>query len=176
MEEKMNKRVFFILYIGILLLFTGNAMAFELTSIFKNGEKIPKLYTCDGKDISPPLSWQDAPVETKSFVLIMDDPDAPAGTWDHWIVYNIPANTQALEENLQTLPAGAMHGKNSWNKFTYGGPCPPANSEHRYFFKLYAIDTLLPSTVGLTKQEVEKAMLGHVITSTELVGKYQREK
>lgn len=118
-------------------------MAFILeSSAFNNGGSIPSKYTCDDDDISPPLSWRDAPTDTKSFVLIVDDPDAPVGTWDHWLLYNIPAATHELAENLTSAPDGAHGGKNSWGKTTYGGPCPP-DREHRYFFKLYALDSKL---------------------------------
>jgi Raf kinase inhibitor-like YbhB/YbcL family protein len=173
-KKRMIKKLFLCSLAIITFLWVKDSMAFELTSVFENGEKIPYLYTCDGKDISPPLSWKDLPVGTKSVVLVMDDPDAPTGTWDHWIVYNIPTTVHTLEENVQTLPQGALLGRNSWSRSSYGGPCPPRGEEHRYFFKLYAIDTILPLNSGMTKQEIEEAIRGHVITATELVGKYQR--
>lgn len=163
-------------YITVMsLLFMNNVLALELLSpAFKLGENIPKQYTCDGSNISPPLFWKDAPPNTKSFVLIMDDPDAPSGTWDHWIIYNIPANINALEENMQQLPLGAVAGKNSWGHLKYGGPCPP-DREHRYFFKLYAIDTTLSNNLS-GKQEIENAIKDHTVASTELMTKYQRSK
>lgn len=161
--------------VSLLIFFPmDNIMALELLSpTFKQGETIPLTYTCDGKNISPPLLWRDVPAGTKSLVLIVDDPDAPAGTWDHWLVYNIPANLVSLPEAIKQLPEGALPGKNSWNKLDYGGPCPP-DREHRYFFKLYALDTVLPNKAGMTKKEIENAMNGHVITSSELITKYKR--
>lgn len=171
------ERKFYLIVAGIInLMWMGNVMALELLSpAFKQGDKIPQQYTCDGKNISPPLYWKDVPAGTQSFILIMDDPDAPAGTWDHWIILNIPANITSLNEDLQSLPAGSFGGKNSWSKSNYGGPCPP-DREHRYFFKLYAIDTILPIIEGMTKQQAESAIKGHVLASTELVAKYQRPK
>lgn len=163
-------------FVMVILLGINNVMAFELTSPqFKQGNKIPQQYTCDGKNISPPLSWKEAPAGTKSFVLIMDDPDAISGTWDHWIVYNIPATTTALQENLRSLPEGASMGKNSWSQLAYGGPCPP-DKEHRYFFKLYAVNILLPNNDSLDKAQVMAALKDHVLASTELMTKYQRAK
>lgn len=143
------------------------------SSAFNEGGSIPSQYTCDGEDISPPLSWQDEPKNTKSFVLIVDDPDAPVGNWVHWILFNIPEAIHELSENLSSLPNGAQFGKNSWEKSTYGGPCPP-NGEHRYFFKLYALDTLLNLPAGATKSQIESAMRGHIIATAKLLGKYKR--
>lgn len=122
---------------------------------FNNGELIPARFTCDGKDISPNLEWDNVPASTKSFVLIMDDPDAPMGTWDHWILFNIPANIDKLESNIKQLPQGMKVGKNTWGRNDYGGPCPP-DREHRYFFKLYALDSMLDLEDGITKQELEQ--------------------
>lgn len=150
-------------------------MAFILeSSAFSNGGSIPSKYTCDGDDISPPLSWQDAPTDTKSFVLIVDDPDAPVGTWDHWLLYNIPATTYELEENLTSAPDGAHGGKNSWGKTTYGGPCPP-DREHHYFFKLYALDSKLNLSSNASKSQIESAMRGHILGTATLMGKYNRK-
>lgn len=162
--------------IGLLsLLWIDNSMAFELVSnVIKQGEKIPSQYTCDGNDFAPSIAWKDVPAGSVSLVLIMDDPDAPAGTWDHWVVYNLPVNS-FLPEASKELPQSALYGKNSWYKEAYGGPCPP-DKEHRYVFKLYAIDTKLPNRAGMTKQEIENAIKGHVLASTELVAKYQRTK
>lgn len=167
------RKLFFI--IGLILLFgIKNTMALELFSTkFNQGQSIPKVYTCDGSNISPPLSWKDIPAGTKSLVLIMEDPDAPSGTWDHWVLYNIPPTTTSLEENLTTLPAGALQGKNSWNHTSYGGPCPP-DAEHRYFFKLYAVNKVLPNQGGLSKQAIEQALKDHVLASAELMARYQR--
>lgn len=157
----------------------GKKMAFEIkSSAFKNNEMIPPVYTCDGKDISPPLSWNDAPAGTKSFALINDDPDAPVGTWDHWLIYSIPAGTHELAENMPKdaqLKNGAKQGKNGWGKTGYGGPCPPSGV-HRYFFKLYALDAELSLPAGATKQQVESAMKGHILAEAQLIGKYTRKK
>ncbi len=147
------------------------------SSAFQDGAMIPKLYTCDGKDISPPLFWSGVPAEAKSLTLIMDDPDAPRGTWVHWVLFNIPPNTKSLEENLprtQSLPNGAKHGNNSWPKLGYGGPCPPGGT-HRYYFKVYALDTLLPLNTGATKAQLLKAMEGHILAEGQLMGKYTRK-
>lgn len=149
-------------------------MSLTLTSnAFKNGDGIPSQYSCDGKDISPELQWNNAPDGTQSFALIFDDPDAPMGTWVHWVLFNIPANINQLSENINTLPKGTVVGNNSWGKASYGGPCPP-DKEHRYFFKLYALDTTLDLPSGSTKKELEKAMQSHVLSNAELMGKYKR--
>lgn len=143
------------------------------SSAFKNGQKIPTKYTCDGEDLSPELNIKDVPKNAKSLVLVMDDPDAikPAGkVWDHWIVFNIPQKTNKVNEGKEPDGTG---GKNSWGKTGYGGPCPP-DREHRYFFKLYALDAQLDLPEGSTKQEIEKAMQGHIIEKAELIGKYER--
>ena len=149
----------------------------ELTSsVFQEGQSIPSLYTCDGKDISPPLSWSGAPVETKSFALIADDPDAPRGTWVHWVLWNLPATANELKEALPAiphLPSGALQGKNDSGESGYGGPCPPSGT-HRYFFKIYALDTMLPLKPGATKSQLEAAMKGHVLAQATLMGVYSR--
>lgn len=145
---------------------------------FGYGDFIPVKYTCDGEDVSPPLEWTNVPEGTKSFVLICDDPDAPLGIWDHWILFNIPPDVRKLEAGikpLEKLENGAVHGKNSWGKLGYGGPCPPSGT-HRYFFKLYALDTTLDLKPGATKKEVLKKMEGHIIGYGELMGKYKRSK
>ncbi|RLC65970.1 MAG: YbhB/YbcL family Raf kinase inhibitor-like protein [Chloroflexi bacterium] len=152
-------------------------MSFELTSpAFAHGEPIPSKYTCDGEDISPPLEWSGAPAGTQSFALIMDDPDAPVGTWIHWVLYNAPAETNALPEGVPAdaeLSDGSLHGKNSWRRTDYGGPCPPSGT-HRYFFKLYALDTTLNLDAGATKKQLLQAMEGHILDQAELVGTYKR--
>lgn len=142
---------------------------------FQANQMIPEKFTCDGSDYSPALEWFGAPDKTKSFVLIMDDPDAPIGMWDHWILFNIPSNATKLEENQQVLPHGTKMGNNSWNRGKYGGPCPP-DREHRYFFKVYALDCLLNLAEGATKQEIESAMKGHILASAELIGIYDLRK
>lgn len=141
------------------------------------GASIPVLYTCDGKDISPPLVWHGVPSGTRSFVLIVDDPDAPGGTWVHWVLYNLPADSRQLPAAIKhkDLPAGTLTGTNSWGKTSYGGPCPPSG-RHRYFHKLYALDTVLPKLDAATVTQLEKAMRGHVLASAELIATYQRSR
>ena len=146
------------------------------SSSFAQGQPIPQKYTCDGGDVSPELRWSKAPEETKSYALIADDPDAPAGTWVHWVIYNIPANAQELPEGMPktaTMPAG-VQGLNDFKKVGYGGPCPPLGKPHRYFFKLYALDMQLPMKAGATKKDIEAAMQGHILANAELMGSYQR--
>ncbi len=143
------------------------------SSAFKDGEGIPEIYTCKGKDISPPLAWSDLPADTVSLVMIMDDPDAPVGTWDHWIVFNIPSSSTELGQDIQLYPAGAKPGKNSWKRNDYGGPCPPGGARHRYFFKLYALDITLNLEDGASKAEILKAMQSHVLADAQLVGIYK---
>ncbi|MEW5768638.1 MAG: YbhB/YbcL family Raf kinase inhibitor-like protein [bacterium] len=153
-------------------------MPFELTSsAFVTGKPIPRKYTCDGEDISPPLQWSDPPQGTQSFALISDDPDAPMGTWVHWVLYNLPANRRTLPENITSdaeLPDGSRHGKNSWRRLGYGGPCPPGGT-HRYFFKFYALDTVLNLASGASKDQLLQAMKGHILAQTELMGAYTRQ-
>ncbi len=149
-------------------------MAFEInSSAFNNGETIPVQFTCDGQDFSPALGWSGAPEGTKSFALIMDDPDAPMGTWDHWLLFNLPADTPSLPEGISDLPVGTRVGQNSWGRNDYGGPCPP-DREHRYFFKLYALDTTLNLQTGAMKAELERAMQGHILAQAEIIGNYNR--
>jgi Raf kinase inhibitor-like YbhB/YbcL family protein len=139
------------------------------SSAFENNKPIPVKYTCDGADVNPPLTIDGVPEETKTLVLIVDDPDAPMGTFDHWIVWNIPAATRKIEEN--TVPG--IEGMSSYRKHAYGGPCPPYGT-HRYFFKVYALDTQLDLKLNSTKRDVEKAMKGHILAEGELVGLYSR--
>ncbi|MBI5447436.1 MAG: YbhB/YbcL family Raf kinase inhibitor-like protein [Gammaproteobacteria bacterium] len=150
--------------------------AFILTSsAFHAGGLIPEKYTCDGEDISPALTWQGAPAGTQSFVLVLDDPDAPVGIWDHWLLFNIPANTQVLPEGMNALPPGTQEGLNSWHRLGYGGPCPP-DTLHRYFFKLYALDTTLSLPEGVKKPLIEAAMQDHILATAELMAKYDRPR
>ena len=152
-----------------------SAMQVTSTAI-KQGQPIPRQYTCDGVNISPPLEWNGTPKSAKTIAIIADDPDAPAGTWVHWVVYNLPAENIGLVENLpltEELKAGGFQGKNDFQKVGYGGPCPPSGT-HRYFFKVYAVDTELPLKAGATKAEVEKAMQGHIVAQTQLMGTYSR--
>ena len=147
---------------------------------FVNQGDIPKKFTCDGEDISPALEWSEVPEGTKSFALIVDDPDAPDPanprmTWVHWVLYNLPATSVSLPEGAakSDLPEGTMEGLNDWKRTGYGGPCPPIG-KHRYFHKLYALDVVLPDLNLPTKSKLEKAMEGHVLLKVELVGLYQR--
>ena len=147
-------------------------MSLELTSdAFANGQSIPAKYTCTGRNISPALAWGNPPAGTQSFALIMDDPDAPAGTWVHWILFNIPADTRSLQENVDT--SGLSVGKNSWGNLSYGGPCPPSGT-HRYFFKFYALDSALSLSPGATKEQLLKTMEGHILAQTELMGTFSK--
>jgi Raf kinase inhibitor-like YbhB/YbcL family protein len=156
----------------------GSIMALSLqSSAFSEAGTVPVKYTCDGGDISPPLSWSQPPVGTKSFALIMDDPDAPRGTWVHWVIYNIPASETGLTEAIvmqETLPNGTGQGINDFQRIGYGGPCPPKGPAHRYFFKLYALDTALALSPKATKQDLEHAMEGHVLANAQVMGKYGR--
>ncbi|WP_191968198.1 YbhB/YbcL family Raf kinase inhibitor-like protein [Legionella longbeachae] len=148
-------------------------MSFSLESpAFEHNALIPLEYTCEGDDKPPPLIWHNPPPHTQSFVLIMDDPDAPMGVWVHWVLLNLPADCRQISTG-STLPAQVITGKNSWGKSSYGGPCPPSGT-HRYFFKLYAIDTLLSLDKTATKQVVEKAMQQHILEHCELIGKYTK--
>ncbi|MBI2601756.1 MAG: YbhB/YbcL family Raf kinase inhibitor-like protein [Deltaproteobacteria bacterium] len=148
------------------------------SSAFKHNGDIPKVFTCQGKDTSPPLEWDHAPKGTKTFALIVDDPDAPdpknpQRTWVHWVLYNIPLNVKALAENIQALPPGAKDGLNDWKRSGYGGPCPPIG-RHRYFHKLFALDKELTFKSTPTKAELEAAMEGHILGRAELIGTYQK--
>lgn len=150
----------------------------QLTSAaFKNGESIPEQYTCEGKNISPPLAWTGAPAGTRSFVLIVDDPDAPHGVWTHWVVFDLPANTTELPEDTpksQSITGNAKQGTNDFKQVGYGGPCPPPGKPHRYFFKLFALDTMLDLKPGSSKTQIEAAIAQHVLAQGQLVGTYQR--
>ena len=153
-------------------------MAFKLTSnSFSQGRTIPQKHTCDGADISPALQWTDAHQGTQSFSLIMDDPDAPGGTWVHWLLYNLPASVHELPEALpkkKELSSGAQQGLNDFRKNGYGGPCPPPGPAHRYSFRLYALDCMSKLEPGATKSELEKAVQGHILGQTELMCRYGR--
>lgn len=181
----MSKRFIFTLFLFITAIFVliwlkniqnvdsaniqeGNM---KLTSVFTQGEKIPSIYTCDGDNVSPELIISQVPQEAKSLALIVDDPDAPMGLFVHWVLYNIPAST--TEISSQKVPQGAIEGMTNFGRVGYGGPCPP-NGEHRYFFKLYAIDKMLELPPKATKAQVENAIRDHIIEKTELMGVYKR--
>jgi len=152
-------------------------MQFALSSpAFTQGQPIPRKYSCDGQDVSPPLSWGEPPPHTRSFVLIADDPDAPGGIFVHWVLYNIPAASRALPEGVPKvgkLVDESVQGSNSWQRPSYGGPCPPGGT-HRYVFKLYALDTTLSLLPGASKQRLLEAMDGHILGQAELMGVYRR--
>ena len=146
------------------------------SSAFAEGADIPARYTCQGADISPPLAWQNVPADTQSFALIMEDPDAPLGTWVHWVLFNIPADQTGLDEALPTdarLPDGSQQGLNSWGQTGYGGPCPPSGTHH-YYFTLYALDTLLPAEPGLTADGLREQMRGHILAEAQWMGVFSK--
>jgi Raf kinase inhibitor-like YbhB/YbcL family protein len=183
------KKSFFIVIQIVFVFFIVTANAKEVNPMmkltspsFENQKEIPKKYTCDGADVSPALAWSNVPEGTKSFALIVDDPDAPDPanprmTWVHWVLYNIPGTITSLPEAVKDkdLPKGTLQGLNDWKKTGFGGPCPPIG-KHRYFHKLYALDIALPDLKQPTKAALEKAMEGHILSKAELVGLYQRKK
>jgi len=176
-------------YALALMLAAGSAGAAEPSmnlsiesSAFAPHALIPTKYTCEGEDVSPPLAWQGVPANARSLVLIVDDPDAPdpaapKRVWVHWVLYNLPADAKGLAEAIKpaNLPAGTEQGLNDWQRAGYGGPCPPIG-RHRYFFKLYALDTTLPKLEQPTKAAIEQAMQGHVLAQAEVVGTYEKAK
>jgi len=148
------------------------------SSAFRDGESIPTRHTCDGEDASPALNWSGAPVGARSLALICDDPDAPAGTWVHWVLYDLPSTVSELPEaipSVESTPQGARHGTNDFGGFGYGGPCPPPGKPHRYFFKIYALDAQLNLKPGARKNDLVQAMQGHILAEGQLVGTYQRK-
>ena len=153
-------------------------MAFELTSpAFKSGDPVPRRYTCEGEDVSPPLHWSVPPAATKSLVIIADDPDAPVGTWVHWVIYDLPFDLQGLTESVPVkdlLPNGALQGLNDFKGIGYGGPCPPPGKPHRYYFTLYALDVMLNLKSRATKTQVLDACKGHVLAEAQLMGWFGR--
>jgi Raf kinase inhibitor-like YbhB/YbcL family protein len=195
------KTMFFYLFFLMVLSFGGNLilaqdevkdqssetqegkMNFSLKcQSFKDGEKIPEKFTCDGQDYSPALEWENPPQGSKSFALICDDPDAPVGIWIHWVIYNLPGSVSGLPENVDKKQKvltgslqGTIQGMNSWNRLGYGGPCPPGGSPHRYYFKLYALETQI-SREGLDKKQLLSAMEGHIFGEAQLMGRYQRKR
>jgi Raf kinase inhibitor-like YbhB/YbcL family protein len=156
----------------------GSAMSLAVTTTaFSPGGAIPSVHTCDGPDSSPDLSWSGAPAGVQSFALIADDPDAPVGTWTHWIIWNIPPHNTGLPKSVpkdETLGDGARQGRNDFRRIGYGGPCPPPGKPHRYFFKLFALDAKLDLKAGAGRNELEQAIKGHVLAQGELVGKFGR--
>lgn len=153
-------------------------MGFALSSsAFAAGAEIPQQYTCTGADMSPALAWSGAPAKSASFALIMDDPDAPAGTWVHWVVWNVPANAHSLPEGVarrEQLDDGTRQGRNSFRKTGYNGPCPPGGATHRYFFRLYALDTKLDLATSANSSALEAAMKGHILGQAEYMGTFRR--
>ncbi|MGB7434370.1 MAG: YbhB/YbcL family Raf kinase inhibitor-like protein [Candidatus Acidiferrum sp.] len=153
-------------------------LSLQLSSAdFPAGGNIPKQFTCDGNDVSPALQWKEPPAGTQTFALIADDPDAPVGTWVHWVLFDLPANARALPHNFpnnEQSSDGSRQGKNDFKKTGYSGPCPPTGSSHRYFFKLYALDTKLNLKPGATKKDLERAMQGHILARGEYIGRYSR--
>jgi Raf kinase inhibitor-like YbhB/YbcL family protein len=150
------------------------------STAFAHGAEIPQRYTCEGDDVSPPLGWSGAPDGTKSLALVVDDPDAPDPSapkmiWVHWVLYNLPSDSTGLVEGAQPLPRGTREGLNDWQRTGYGGPCPPAG-RHRYFHRLYALDTVLPDLRRPTRARLEAAMRRHVLAEAELMGTYQKGK
>lgn len=147
----------------------------SLTSnAFTAGEAIPDIYSCDGEDVSPPVSWSGIPEDTETLALILEDPDAPGGTWIHWVLYNLPADAQGLDAGAETdLPGGTLTGENSWGVSDYGGPCPPGGTHH-YFFYLFALDTALELGAGASSADLRSAMVDHVLAEAELMGIYSR--
>jgi Raf kinase inhibitor-like YbhB/YbcL family protein len=147
------------------------------SSAFEGGADIPRQFTCDGADISPALHWSAPPKDTQTFALIMDDPDAPGRTWVHWLIYDLPPGSRELPEAVPPdarLASGAHQGRNDFRRPGYGGPCPPSGPAHRYFFKLYALDTKLDLGDGAKRAQVERAMRGHILAEAELMGRYRR--
>lgn len=153
-------------------------MAFALTSTaFSEGGEIPRDATCDGADRSPALAWSDPPAGTRAFALVCDDPDAPAGTWVHWVIYDLPGEVRSLPEGMpteRTLPSGAKQGQNDFGRIGYGGPCPPRGPAHRYYFRLYALDAPTPLGPGALKAQVMSAIQGHILGEAQIMGRYRR--
>jgi Raf kinase inhibitor-like YbhB/YbcL family protein len=149
------------------------------SSVFRDGEPVPARHTCEGEDLSPPLAWTGVPVGTRSFALICDDPDAPRGTWVHWLLWNLPADAVELGEGVPPrpeLPSGARQGLNDSGDLGYGGPCPPPGGPHRYYFRLFALETSLNLPPGVNRSDLEAAMEGHVLAGATTMGTYERRK
>jgi Raf kinase inhibitor-like YbhB/YbcL family protein len=174
--------IFLSFFMSPLLVASGSAggppMQLAISSpAFSNGSSIPKKFTCDGPDVSPQLAWTGSDAATKSFALLVDDPDAPVGNWNHWTAWNLPATSHGLAEGISKdarLADGTEQGRNDFGKTGYNGPCPPPGKPHRYYFKLFALDTNLDLKAGSRKKELEAAMKGHVLTEADWVGTYGR--
>ena len=155
-------------------------MPFSLiTTAFASDGDIPAKFTCEGADVSPELKWSNAPAGAQSFALIVDDPDAPSGTWTHWVIWDIPATQHELTEGepkQDVLPGGIRQGRNDFKRIGYGGPCPPPGKAHRYFFRLFALDTHLELAAGASRAQLERALQGHVLGRAELMGRYARTR
>ncbi|MFC1668480.1 YbhB/YbcL family Raf kinase inhibitor-like protein [Chlamydiota bacterium] len=175
---KISSRFCVVIYVSLLLFLSLPLVAFEITSqAFTNGEPIPQEHTCSGENISPELSWKNPPNGTKTYVLICDDPDAPVGNWVHWVVYNIPQEATRLPQKTpssQRLSDGTLQGINDFRKVGYDGPCPPPGSPHRYFFRLYALDTELAIGPGYSKSDLLDVIKDHLLEKAELVGTFSR--
>jgi len=173
-----NKATILLLTLIVLSCWMGTAMAFEIKSAaFSNGAAIPRQHTCEGRDISPELQWEGAPVGTVSFALVCDDPDAPMGIWVHWVIYNIPVVAGGLPEGIATsesLKDGILQGYTDFQRTGYGGPCPPPGKPHRYFFRLYALDAMLTIKGKVTKESLLSAIQGHVLAQAGIMGTYKR--
>lgn len=182
--QHMRRRLRFCLALAIsflaVVVTSGEESSAKLelrTAAFRVGGRIPAKFTCQGENISPPLSWNQPPSRTQSFALIVDDPDAPAGTWVHWVVYDLPASVRDLPEHVppgETLSGGGAQGVNDFSERDYGGPCPPSGKPHRYFFRLYALDAPLNLHGPARRQDVDAAMKGHVLAEAELMGTFGR--
>ena len=171
--------LFAVTYFVVIDLSHGGApMSFALKSPdFTPGSTIPQQFTCAGADISPALQWSDTPANTQSFALIADDPDAPVGTWVHWVLYNLPASAHALSQNFpkaEKAADGTLQGRNDFGRIGYGGPCPPPGKAHRYFFKLYALDTRVSLNAGASKKDLQQAMKSHILAQAETMGRFAR--
>ena len=169
----MKKLLFFVF--SLFLITEVDAASLTLSSTFSNNAIFPQKYTCDAGDKSPELAWQNVPTGTKTFALVFYDPDAPTGTWYHWIVYNLPQNSSQLPEGITQLPSGAQIAKNSWGKSMYNGPCPPAGTEHHYVFVLYALNTSLPFSAGADTSVILEAMKPHILQQAILTGVYKKK-
>jgi Raf kinase inhibitor-like YbhB/YbcL family protein len=155
---------------------TASQLKLETTA-FSSGGFIPARFTCKGRDVSPPLAWSGPPADTRAFALILEDPDAPAGTWTHWLVYDLPPSARALPEGVPTsgeISGGGRQGTNDFGKIGYGGPCPPPGKPHRYFFRLYSLNAPLKLSAGASKEEVQAALRGRVVAETQLMGRFKR--